>query len=317
VGLRDRLSHAWNAFTGSGDEEKVYTSEYGGAFGMGYRQDRRSSRISNERSIVSSIYNRIGIDVAAIGMRHVRLDDQKRYKEDIDSALNNCLTVEANIDQAARAFRQDIAQTLFEQGVCAIVPVNTDLNPTTNSFDIKTMRVGEIMMWYPKHVRVRLYDGDREEASGVRREITLPKSMVAIVENPLYTVMNEPSSTLQRLIRKLSLLDSIDEQSGSGKLDIIIQLPYTIRSDTKRQQAEQRRKDIEFQLKGSQYGIAYADATEKIVQLNRPAENNLMAQVEYLVTMLYGQLGITPEVMNGTAGRIAQRRGAFGKSDSR
>jgi len=231
-------------------------------------------------------------------MRHVRTDDQNRYLEDIDSGLNNCLTVEANIDQAARAFRQDIAMTLFDRGCAAIVPVDTTLNPETNGgYDILTLRVGEIVTWYPKHVVVSLYN----EAKGRREEIVLQKSAVAIVENPLFSVMNEPNSTLQRLLHKLNLLDVVDRQSASGKLDLIIQLPYVIKSEARRQQAQQRREDIEFQLKGSQYGIAYTDGTEKITQLNRPAENNLMNQIEYLVKMLYGQLGLTDEIMNGTA----------------
>jgi hypothetical protein len=240
----------------------------------------------------------LSIDVASVDMRHVRLDEENRYKEDIDSGLNNCLTVEANIDQAARAFRQDIAMTLFDKGVAALVPVDTSISPrTSGGFDILTMRVGEIVTWYPQHVRISLYN----EATGEREEITLNKTAVAIVENPLYSVMNEPLSTLQRLLHKLNLLDAIDEQSASGKLDLIIQLPYVIKSEARRQQAEQRRQDIEFQLKGSQYGIAYTDGTEKITQLNRPAENNLMSQIEYLTAMLYGQLGLTEEVMNGTA----------------
>jgi len=231
-------------------------------------------------------------------MRHVRLDDEKRYKEDIDSGLNNCLTVEANIDQAARAFRQDIALTLFDRGVAALVPVDTTISPeTSGGYDILTLRVGEITQWFPQHVRISVYN----EESAQREEITLHKTAVAIVENPLYSVMNEPNSTLQRLLQKLNLLDVVDEQSASGKLDIIIQLPYVIKSEARREQAEQRRKDIEFQLKGSQYGIAYTDGTEKITQLNRPAENNMMAQIEYLTQMLYGQLGLTEEVMNGTA----------------
>jgi putative sterol carrier protein len=231
-------------------------------------------------------------------MRHVRTDDQNRYIEDIDSGLNNCLTLEANIDQAARAFRQDVAMTLFDRGVAALVPVDTSINPNeTGGFDILTLRVGEILEWFPQHVRMSVYN----EATAQREEITLNKSYVAIVENPLYAVMNEPNSTLQRLLHKLNLLDAIDEQSASGKLDLIIQLPYVIKSEARRQQAEQRRADIEFQLKGSQYGIAYTDGTEKITQLNRPAENNLMAQIEYLTAMLYGQLGLTEEVMNGTA----------------
>jgi hypothetical protein len=293
----DRLRHAWNAFTDSDDaRNRPFPAEYGSVYGG--RPDRYRPRFSNERSIISSIYTRIGIDVAAVNMVHCRTDDQDRYLEDIDSGLNNCLKLEANIDQAARAFRQDIVMTVLDEGIAAIVPVDTTLSPEeSGGYEIKTLRVGRVVQWYPKHVRTSLYN----EARGMREEITLPKAAVAIVENPLYAVMNEPNSTLQRLIAKLNLLDSVDEQSASGKLDIIIQLPYVIKSEARRQQAEQRRKDIEFQLKGSQYGIAYTDGTEKITQLNRPAENNLMAQVEYLTNMLYSQLGLTPEVMNGTA----------------
>ena len=293
------LKHAWNAFLDvTNDRLRSYDtgSSYGG------RPDRVRLTISNERSIISSIYTRLSIDVASIDIRHVRLDEEDRYLENIDSGLNNCLTLEANIDQAARHFRQDIATTLFDRGVAAIVPVNTSINPAVSgSFDIKTMRVGEVVTWMPQHVRVSVYN----EANGRREEIVLEKKFVAIVENPLYAVMNEPNSTLQRLIRKLNLLDAVDEQSSSGKLDMIIQLPYVIKSEARRQQAEQRRKDIEFQLKGSQYGIAYTDGTEKITQLNRPAENNLLKQVEYLMEMLYAQLGLTAEVMNGTANEEA------------
>ena len=289
------LKHAWNVFANQ-DQTRVF-SQYGDA-NYGGRPDRVRLRIPNERSMISSIYTRLSIDVASIEMRHVRMDEQKRYVEDIESGLNNCLTLEANIDQAARAFRQDIALTLFDRGAAALVPVDTSISPqTSSSFDILTLRVGEIVTWYPQHVRVSVYN----DKAGKREEVVLQKTAVAIVENPLYSVMNEPNSTLQRLLRKLNLLDSIDEQSASGKLDLIIQLPYVIKSQARRQQAEQRRKDIEFQLKGSQYGIAYTDGTEKITQLNRPAENNLMAQVEYLTEMLYGQLGLTEDVMNGTA----------------
>jgi hypothetical protein len=293
-----RLKHAWNAFvTPSDQKRRMPYSEYYGASSSS-RPDRVRMSYSNGKSIVSSIYTRIGIDTAGVNIRHVRLDDEGRYQEDIDSGLNNCLTLQANIDQPARMFRQDVIMTLFDRGTVAIVPVDTSISPISNGgFDIKTVRVGWITQWYPKHVRVSVYNENR----GEREEITLPKSTVAIIENPLYTVMNEPNSTLQRLISKLNLLDSVDEQSASGKLDLIIQLPYVIKSEARRQQAEQRRKDIEFQLKGSQYGIAYTDGTEKITQLNRPAENQLMAQVEYLTEMLYGQLGITVEVMNGTA----------------
>lgn len=295
-----RLKHAWNAFINQ--DENARLGNFSTATSYGGRPDRHRFTFSNERSIISSIYARLAIDVSAVQIRHVRLDDQDRYKEDVDSGLNNCLTLEANIDQAGTAFRQDIAMTLFDRGVAAIVPVDTTINPSdSGSFDIQTLRVGEVVQWMPRHVRVRLYN----EAKGERQEITLEKKFVAIVENPLYSVMNEPNSTLQRLIRKLNLLDAVDEQSASGKLDLIIQLPYVIKSEARRQQAENRRKDIEFQLKGSQYGIAYTDGTEKITQLNRPAENNLMSQIEYLINMLYSQLGLTPEVMNGTADEAA------------
>jgi hypothetical protein len=295
-GFGARLKHAWNAFvTPSTDPRSMpYSSEvnYGG------RPDRTRYSVTNERSIISSILTRLSIDVAAVDIRHVRTDDQGRYIEDINSAFNNCLTVEANTDQAARHFRQDIAMTLFDEGVAAIVPVDTTLDPSvTGGFDIQTLRVGRITAWFPQHIRVNLYN----EAKGRREDIVLEKKYVAVVENPLYSVMNEPNSTLKRLVRKLGLLDAVDEQSASGKLDLIIQLPYVIKSEARREQADQRRKDIEFQLKGSQYGVAYTDGTEKITQLNRPVENNLMKQIEYLVEMLYGQLGLTPEVMNGTA----------------
>jgi hypothetical protein len=296
--LGDRLRHAWNAFidSDSARNRPLEVSATGSYFGG--RPDRIRPRFSSERSIISSIYTRIGIDVAAVPMRHVRMDEHNRYLEDIDSGLDSCLTLEANVDQAGRAFRQDIAMTVLDEGVAVIVPVDTTLSPEeSGGFDIKTMRVGRVMSWFPKHVRVSLYN----EARGQREEITLPKNMVAIVENPLYTVMNEPNSTLQRLIRKLNLLDTVDEQSSSGKLDMIIQLPYVIKSEARRQQAEQRRKDIEFQLKGSQYGIAYTDGTEKIVQLNRAVDNNLLPQIQELKTQLYGELGLTAEVMNGTA----------------
>ena len=286
------LKHAWSVFTNQDQRPKYGSASYGS------RPDRVRLRIPNERSFISSIYTRLSIDVASIDMRHIRLDDKNRYVEDIISGLNNCLTVEANLDQAARAFRQDIAMTLFDRGVAALVPVDTSISPeTTGGYDILTLRVGDIVTWYPYHVTVSLYN----EKTALREEVTLSKTSVAIIENPLYAVMNEPNSTLQRLLHKLNLLDAIDEQSASGKLDLIIQLPYMIKSEARRQQAEQRRTDIEFQLKGSKYGIAYTDATEKVTQLNRPAENNLMKQIEYLTAMLYGQLGITEEVMNGTA----------------
>lgn len=303
--ITDRLKHSWNALWY--EEEKVSRPDaypiYGGSFG--YQSHRTRLSYSNERSIIASIYTRIGIDFATVDMRHVRLDKDDRYIETIDSGLNNCLTLEGNIDQTARALKQDIVTTMFDKGAIAIVPVDTTLDPLeTGGFDIKSMRVAEIVAWYPRHVRVRVYD-DREQYGGLHREVTLPKSVVAVVENPLYSVMNEPNSTLQRLIRKLNLLDQVDEQSASGKLDIIIQLPYVVKTDTKREQALQRKKDLEVQLKDSQYGIAYTDATEKITQLNRPAENNLMGQIEYLTKLLYSQLGLTEEVFNGTADEAA------------
>lgn len=298
--IRSRLAHAWNAFVNQDVNARM--DGFGTSVTYGSRPDRRRLAFSNERSIISSIYTRLAVDLSMVDIRHVRLDDSDRYSEDVDSGLNNCLTLEANMDQSAAAFLRDIAFTLFDRGVAAIVPVDTTLNPSlSGAFDIQTMRVGEVVTWMPRHIKVRLYN----EAKGVREDITLEKKFVAIVENPLYSVMNEPNSTLQRLIRKLNLLDAVDEQSASGKLDLIIQLPYVIKSESRRQQAEQRRQDIEFQLKGSQYGIAYTDGTEKITQLNRPAENNLMTQIEYLVNMLYTQLGLTPEVMNGTADEAA------------
>jgi hypothetical protein len=294
VTIKDRLMHAWNAFVNLDQHNPFLTS----ASSYGSRPDRTRLRFANERSIISAIYNRISIDVAELVLKHVRLDDKGRFSEEIKSGLNNCLTVEANIDQAPRAFRQDMALTLFDEGTIAIVPVDTTINPNmSGSFDIQTMRVGKIVRWEAEKVQVLLYN----EKNGRKEEITVGKEYVAIVENPLYTVMNEPNSTLQRLIRKLNLLDAVDEQSSSGKLDMIIQLPYVIKSDSRRKQAEQRRKDIEFQLKGSQYGIAYTDGTEKITQLNRPSENNLLKQVEYLTELLYSQLGITKEIMDGTA----------------
>lgn len=295
--LGGRLKHAWNAFTNQQEDEHLRTFVTPGESYSLRPHVTRHAVLSN-KTIISAIYNRIGIDVAAVKVQHVRNGPDERYLKTIDSGLNYCLTVEANLDQAARAFRQDMAMTLFDKGVIAIVPVETSINPNkTGSFEIKQLRVGEIIAWFPRHVRVNLYN----DKTGRREDVTLPKEHVAIVENPLYTVMNEPNSTLQRLIRKLNLLDSVDEQSSSGKLDLIIQLPYVIKSEARRQQAEQRRKDIEMQLKGSQYGIAYTDGTERITQLNRPAENNLMKQVEYLTSMLYGQLGLTEDVFNGTA----------------
>lgn len=301
MAIRDTIRRVWNAFRNPAvqPEELSYgSSSYFGGSGP----SRPQLRIFSERSIVSSIYSILAIDVASVGLKHAKVDEQNRYTGDVDSFFNSCLTLEPNLDQGPRAFRQDIAFTLFDRGVAAIVPVDTSVKPSSNGFtDIYTMRVGEILEWYPKHVRVFLYN----EEKGMREEVVLPKKTVAIVENPLYSVMNEPNSTLQRLIRKLGLLDAVDEQSSSGKLDIIIQLPYVIKSESRQQQAEKRRTDIEFQLRGSQYGIAYIDGTEKITQLNRPAENNLLKQVEYLTALLYNQLGLTEAVMNGTADEAA------------
>jgi len=288
-----RLKHAWNAFNGS--TQMDYRN-----LGMSYayRADRPRLSRGNERSIVTSVYNRIALDVAALKIQHIRLDENERFISVIQDGLNNCLTVEANIDQTARAFIQDVVISMFDEGSVAIVPVDTTTNPNiTGSYDIQSMRVGQILDWYPMHVRVRVYN----ELSGKKEDIVVPKSTVAIIENPLYAVINEPNSTMQRLIRKLNLLDVIDEQSGSGKLDLIIQLPYVIKTEARRQQAENRRKDIEGQLAGSKYGIAYTDGTERITQLNRSVNNNLMSQIEYLTSMLYSQLGITQSILDGTA----------------
>lgn len=288
-----RLKHAWNAFTGTD-----YTTYQDVGPGYSSRPDRIRLTRGNERSIITSVYNRIALDVAALNVQHIRLDENGRFLSVIQDGLNTCLTVEANIDQTARAFIQDIVVSMLDEGCVAIVPVDTTYNPSvTGSYDIQTMRVGKILDWYPQHVRVRLYN----ERTGTKENILVPKSTVAIVENPLYAVVNEPNSTMQRLIRKLNLLDVIDEQSGSGKLDLIIQLPYVIKTEARRQQAENRRKDIEAQLSGTKYGIAYADGTERITQLNRSVNNNLMSQIEYLTSMLYSQLGITQSILDGTA----------------
>lgn len=296
MAIRDQVKRAWNAFRTSEQVVNQPSSSYGVATSSSPSQIRQF--FYNERSMLSSVLTRMSMDVAGINIRHVFLDDYGRYSKDIDSTLNKCLTLEPNMDQGPRALRQNIAETLFDHGVAAVVPVDVIMGGENgNKYDIYSLRVGEIKEWYPKHVKVSLYNEDK----GIREDVILEKSMVAIVENPLYRVMNEPSGTLQRLTRKLQLLDVVDEQSSSGKLDIIIQLPYAIKSETRRNQAEQRRTDIEFQLKGSKYGIAYTDATEKITQLNRPAENNLLKQVEYLSNLLYSQLGITQEIMNGTA----------------
>ena len=292
--LGSRLRHAWNAFRNRDPTEQF--KDIGASYY--YRPDRVRLSRGNERSIVTSIYNRIAIDVASIDIKHCRLDDNERFLSEIDSNLNSCLTLEANIDQTARAFRQDIVMSMFDEGCVAIVPVDTTLDPNkTNSYDILTMRTGKILEWYPQHVKVRVYN----EKTGRKEDITVPKSTVGIIENPLYSIINEPNSTMQRLIRKLSLLDITDEQTASGKLDLIIQLPYVIKTEARRQQAENRRKDIEMQLASSKYGIAYTDGTERITQLNRSVENNLLKQIESLTSTLYSQLGITQAILDGTA----------------
>lgn len=289
-----RLRHAWNVFT-----EKEYVGprlDIGP--GYSYRPDRPIFTRGNERSIITSVYNRIALDVAAISIQHVRLDEEGRFASVMPkSSINDCLSLEANIDQTGRALIQDIVQSMLDEGCVAIVPVQTDIDPDTGSYKIGSMRTGKILEWYPKHIKVRLYN----ERTGRKEDVVVPKSTVAIVENPFYAVMNEPNSTMQRLIRKLNILDAIDEQSGSGKLNLIIQLPYVIKTEARRQQAEKRRKDIEEQLSGSKYGVAYTDGTEHVVQLNRPVDNNIMSQVEYLTSMLYSQLGLTQGIMDGSA----------------
>ena len=289
-----RLKHAWNVF-----RSRDPTSEFGDTGASYYnRPDRPRFTRGNERSITTSVLNRIALDASAIDILHVRLDKNGRFLEEINSGLNNCLTLSANTDQTGRAFKQDAVMSMLDEGCVAIVPTDTTMNPkATDSYDIETMRVGKIIQWRPQHVQVRIYN----EQTGKKEELWLPKKTVAIVENPLYAVMNEPNSTMQRLIHKLGLLDITDEQTASGKLDLIIQLPYVIKTDARRQQAENRRKDIEMQLAGSKYGIAYTDGTEKITQLNRSLENNLMKQVEYLTNQLYSQLGITQTILDGTA----------------
>ena len=293
LNLSTRLVHAWNAFTSRDPTQYIIT-------GPGYpsRPDRPRLSRGNEKSIATSIFNRIALDVSSVSIKHCRLDKNGRYVEDIDSGLNNCLTLEANKDQTGRAFIQDAVLSMLDEGCVALVPVETTIDPkNSNSYQIDSMRTGKITEWYPDMVRVRLYN----DRTGEKEEILLPKSQVAIIENPLYAVVNEYNSTMQRLIRKLSLLDVTDEQTASGKLDLIIQLPYVIKTETRREQAERRRKDIIEQLAGSQYGIAYTDGTEKITQLNRSLENNLLKQVEYLTNMVYSQLGITQSVLDGTA----------------
>ena len=291
----NRIKNAWNAFVNNRDPTSKW-KDIGSSYY--YRPDRQRFTGGNERTIVTSVYNRIAMDVAAIDIKHVRLDENDRYLETIDSGINRCFSEEANIDQTGRAFVQDIVMSMLDEGCVAIVPVDTNIDPTlSNSYDILSMRVGKILQWYPNHVQVRVYN----DRTGNKEDIILPKETVGIIENPLYAVINEPNSTMQRLIRKLSLLDAIDEQSSSGKLDLIIQLPYTIKTEARRQQAEQRRKEIEMQLTNSKYGIAYTDGTEHITQLNRPIENNLMKQIEYLTSMLYSQLGITTTILDGSA----------------
>ena len=292
--LLSRAKRAWNVFLNRDPTRRTYNNGYSSF----YRPDRIVLSRGNERTIVTSVYNRIALDVAAVSILHVRLDDNDRYIETMDSDLNNCLTLEANIDQTGRSFIQDVVMSMFDEGSVAIVPVDTIGNPKlTDTYKIKTIRAGKIVKWFPADVRVELYN----DRTGKKEEITVPKRMVSIIENPLYSVINEPNSTMQRLIRKLNLLDVIDEQNSSGKLDLIIQLPYIIKTEARRAQAEQRRKDIEDQLAGSKYGIAYTDGTEHITQLNRPVENRLMSQIEYLTSMLYSQLGITQGILDGTA----------------
>lgn len=295
MGFIDRLQHGWNAFVKNRDP-----TDYKESLGEGYyyRPDRPRFTKRNERTIITSVYNRIALDVAAINIKHCRLDENDRFSSVIDSSLNSCLNIEANLDQTGRAFIQDIVMSMLDEGCVAIVPTDTSINSkNTSSFDILSMRTGKIIEWYPSSVKVRVYN----ENTGQKEDILLPKRTVAIIENPLFAVINEPNSTMQRLIRKLSILDSIDEQSGSGKLDLIIQLPYVIKTEARRKQAEERRTEIERQLSGSKYGIAYTDGTERITQLNRSVENNLMKQIEYLTSMLYSQLGITQTILDGTA----------------
>ena len=295
MGIGDRLQHAWNAFFYN-DNTYVNPQNLGGF--STFRPDRVHFSRGVEKSIVTSVYNRIALDATSIAIKHVRLDDNGRFLEEMDSGLQNCLNVEANIDQTGRAFLQDVVMSMLDEGCVAIVPVDTTIDPAkSGSYEINTLRTGKILEWYPAHVRVRVYNDQK----GIHEEVTLPKSMVGVIENPLYAVINEPNSTMQRLIRKLSLLDVVDEHTSSGKLDLIIQLPYVIKTDARKKQADERRKDIEMQLAGSKYGIAYTDGTEKITQLNRPAENNLMKQVEYLTGMLYSQLGLTQSIMDGSA----------------
>ena len=294
MGFIDRLQHGWNAFMNR--DPTNYRYDYGVSYAS--RPDRMRFTRGNERSIVTAVYNRIALDVAAINIQHCRLDENGRFISTVDSKLNNCLNLEANIDQTGKSFIQDVVMSMLDEGCVAIVPIDTTFNPeVTGSYDILTMRTGKILEWRPNTVMVRVYN----DRTGNKEELILPKSTIGIIENPLFAVINEPNSTMQRLIRKLNLLDVIDEQSGSGKLDLIIQLPYVIKTEARRQQAEKRRKDIEMQLAGSKYGIAYTDGTERITQLDRSVDNNLMKQIEYLTSMLYSQLGITQSILDGTA----------------
>lgn len=290
----ERLQHAWNAFF---SRDPTITTEDTYSYGSSIRPDRIRLTRGNERSIVNAIYSRIAVDVASVNIVHCRVDENDKFIEPIGSDLNNCLTLEANKDQTSRALLIDIVMSMFDEGVVAVVPIECDVDPIKSSFKIYSLRTGKITAWYPDHVRVSLYN----DKTGRREEFTLPKKYVAIIENPFYSVMNEPNSTLQRLIRKLNLLDVVDEQTSSGKLDLIIKLPYLVKGEKREKQAEKRRKDIENQLTGTKYGIAYVDSTENITQLNRPLENNLMSQIEYLTKMLYGQLGMPEEIFNGTA----------------
>ena len=293
VTIGSRFKKAWNIF-----RNKDPSYEYKDlGISYSYRPERIRFTRGNERTIVTSIYNRIALDVSSITLQHVRLDENDRYLSTINSGLNNCLTLEANIDQTSREFIQDVVMSMFDEGCVAIVPIDTDVDPEISSFDIDTMRTGKILEWYPRHVKVRVYN----DRTGHREDVVCSKESVAIIENPFYSIMNEPNSMVQRLIRKLNLLDVVDEQTSSGKLDLIIQLPYIIKTDARRQQAEKRARDIEDQLASSKYGIAYTDGTEKITQLNRSVENNLLKQIEYLTNLVYGQLGITTSIMDGTA----------------
>lgn len=294
LNIGSRLKNAWNAF-----QNKSPTSSYNyGGYGTYYKPDRARFTRGNEKSIITSVYNRISMDVSSIDIKHCKMDSNKRYVKDMDSDLNNCLTLEANKDQTSRSFFQDVVISMLDEGCVAIVPVDTTKNPNiTDSYDILTMRTGKIIEWYPDNVKVELYN----DKTGNKEDVVISKKNVAIIENPFYEIMNEPNSTLQRLVRKLALLDSVDEQSSSGKLDLIIQLPYIIKSEARKKQADERRKEIENQLKGSKYGIAYTDGTEKITQLNRSVENNLMKQIEYLTNLLFSQLGITQSILDGTA----------------